>query len=477
MRTDAEMDSIAMSVLGQNAQYAKAKDRAKGQMTFEKERMENLTIVRNSTGAVVVSNHQEAKPILGYTFDYQQGKELPCGYKWWLETMNLSLSQDHSRKAMIRPPSNLPSRVEAFVPSRWNQDRPYNNLCPDGTLAGCVAIALAQVLYTFKYPVHGIGKSSYEWKGKTLSADFENTYYDWKNMLDNYYNNNYNAQQAQAVAELVYHCGVAVKMNYGHSSSSAPQENLRLSLNSFFDYNTESYKERFQYSDNEWMKMIFTDLNQYKPIAYVGYTDSSGHSFVLDGYDEKGLIHINWGWGGYTDGYYDLSQIYPYYQQMIHGITPMDNTIDKNVYLAVQHALNGSVQLVVEKENSYEYKIEPADGWRIHSVVFNGRDVTAELSSNNEYKTPEISENSVLNVTFEQGSGIVLQSESSLRVLAFGNTIQVLGAESGEQIAVYSVDGKLVERVKAEHGTATISLPENQTYIVKGQQKTVKVRL
>ena len=116
--------------------------------------------------------------------------------------------------------------------------------------------------------------------------------------------------------------------------------------------------------------------------------------------------------------------------------------------------------------------------WRIHSVTYNGEDVTAEVSSDGSYTTPVISSDAVLNVIFEQGSsGIAVQAEGSLRVLAYGNTIQVLGAETGEQIAVYSVDGKLVERVAAEHGTATISLPENQTYIVKGQQKTVKVRL
>ena len=477
-RTDAEMDSIAMSVLGRNAQYAKSKGRAKNQMTFEKKRMENLTIVSNSTGAVIVSNHQKATPVLGYSFDYQQ-EELPCGYQWWLEAMDQSLSQKYSRKATIRPPSNLPSKVEPFVTSHWHQRRPYNNLCPDGTVAGCVAITLAQILYTYKYPVHGIGNRSYEWRGKTLSADFENTYYDWENMLDIYRNNNYTDQQAHAVAELVSHCGISVNMSYGSNSSSASYYYLYLSLHSSFDYNTEPYTGRSRYSDNEWMNMIFSDLSQGKPIAYCGeeVAGQAGHAFVLDGYDENGLIHVNWGWG-YDDGYYDLSQIYPYNQQMIYGITPLYNTIDRNVYLAVQHALNGSVQLVVEQGQAYEYRIEPADGWRIHSVTFNGQDVTAELSANNEYKTPAISESSVLNVTFEEdGTGIAIQSESPLRVLAYGNTIQVSGAETGEKIAVYSADGKSVKSGEMEHGAATIVRPENQTYIVKGRQKTVKVRL
>ena len=151
---------------------------------------------------------------------------------------------------------------------------------------------------------------------------------------------------------------------------------------------------------------------------------------------------------------------------------------EQDVYLNIRQA-NGTVRMKVDAEKPYfNLQIKADEGWKIHSVTYNEDDVTAEVASDGSYTTPVISSDAVLNVVFEQGSsGIAVQSESPLRVLAFGNTIQVLGAESGEQIAVYSADGKLVERVKAEHGTAMISLPENQTYIVKGQRKTVKVRL
>lgn len=148
------------------------------------------------------------------------------------------------------------------------------------------------------------------------------------------------------------------------------------------------------------------------------------------------------------------------------------------LYVTIKYADGGVVKQKVEKGQVYEYKIEPADGWHIHSVTFNGKDVTSELSSKNEYKTPAIAENSVLNVTFEMGATNVSNfTESKMRVNAYGNAIRISGAETGEKIAVYSADGKIVKSVKAEHGTATIVLPENQTYIVKGRQKTVKVRL
>ena len=151
---------------------------------------------------------------------------------------------------------------------------------------------------------------------------------------------------------------------------------------------------------------------------------------------------------------------------------------EQDVYLSVRQE-NGMVRMKVDAEKPYfNLQIKADEGWMIHSVTFNENDVTAEVSEDGNYTTPVISSDAVLNIVFEKGgSGIAVQSESPLRVLAHGNTIQVSGAETGEQIVVYSVDGKLVERVKAEHGTATITLPENQTYIVKGQQKTVKVRL
>jgi len=151
---------------------------------------------------------------------------------------------------------------------------------------------------------------------------------------------------------------------------------------------------------------------------------------------------------------------------------------EQDVYLSVRQ-VNGMVRMKVDAEKPYfNLQIKADEGWMIHSVTLNENDVTAEVSEDGNYTTPVISSDAVLNIVFEKGgSGIAAQSASPLRVLAHGNTIQVSGAETGEQIVVYSVDGKLVERVKAEHGTAIITLPENQTYIVKGRTKTVKVRL
>ena len=151
---------------------------------------------------------------------------------------------------------------------------------------------------------------------------------------------------------------------------------------------------------------------------------------------------------------------------------------EQDVYLSILQ-MNGSIKLKVDADKPYfNLQIKADEGWKIHSVSLNDYDVTAEVASDGSYTTPVISSNSTLNVVFEKGSSnIANMTESQMRVNAYGNVIRISGAETGEKIAVYSADGKIVKSVKTEHGTATIVLPENQTYIVKGRQKTVKVRL
>lgn len=261
-RTDAEMDSIALSVLGRDAQFAKAKGSGKGQITFDKERLENLTVLSNGTGAVIVSNNKDAVPVLGYTFDYHAEKELPCGYKWWLEVINQSLPQSNSRKATISPPSNYPSKVEPLLDSHWTQLSPYNDLCPYKYYAGCGAICLAQIMYAHKHPEHGTGYYEYNWKNTLLSANFEDTYYDWDNMLPSYNNISYTSEQGYAVAELVYHCGVAQSMYYGYNVSTSALTDIYYALLHYFNYNAETYKIGMNYSEYEWMSflVVFRDL-------------------------------------------------------------------------------------------------------------------------------------------------------------------------------------------------------------------------
>ena len=180
--------------------------------------------------------------------------------------------------------------VPPMLKTAWHQRSPYNDLCPKGKLAGCVAIAMAQVMNYHQYPLHGIGKSSYFWTdSKTnrrtkLSADYAGTYYRWEDMDG----------APISAAQLVYHCGVSVWMDYSDSFSGSNEYYAKSALVDYFGYSSDIKLEaRNKYSDEEWAALLKSNLDKGWPIIY----SSGGHTFVVDGYNEEGLFHTNQGFG------------------------------------------------------------------------------------------------------------------------------------------------------------------------------------
>lgn len=203
---------------------------------------------------------------------------------------------------------------------QWNQGDPYNRMCPeyDGVnkaVTGCVATAMAQVMGYWKYPsqlqadIPGYTTGTYNINVPGINKDTDGTY-DWDNILPQYNSGNFNDDQANAVAKLMYHCGVAVQMNYGPSSGAFVNPER---LSKYFGYDQDLmvlvYRESF--SMQEWNTLIDNELIAKRPVLYSGQSSSSGHQFVCDGSDGKGLYHINWGWGGYQDGYFDITILNP----------------------------------------------------------------------------------------------------------------------------------------------------------------------
>ncbi|MGN0282483.1 MAG: C10 family peptidase [Prevotella sp.] len=198
----------------------------------------------------------------------------------------------------------------------WNQMTPYNNMCPmisgNNALTGCVATAMAQVIAYHQYPTQlQADIPSYTGNGLTLpSITASSTTYDYTKMLDTYPSGLYTEEQAAAVATLMYHCGCAVQMNYGTSMSSAITGSASLVLGKYFGYDqqTLSFVYRNEYSLSEWCQIIDHELTNSRPIIYSGRSqEEGGHAFVCDGADGNGFYHINWGWGGYCNGYFDIT--------------------------------------------------------------------------------------------------------------------------------------------------------------------------
>lgn len=201
---------------------------------------------------------------------------------------------------------------------KWNQTEPYNNRCPlyDGTnrsVTGCVATAMAQVMMYHQYPKElkaTIKAYTTKSKGIGIPEISSGATYDWDNMLPDYSQSDYSSAQADAVAKLMYHCGAAVEMNYGPSSGANVTPAI---LATYFGYDADLMQDltRTCFSLQQWMTLIDNELKAKRPILYSGKSSDGGHEFVCDGSDGKGLYHINWGWGGYQDGYFDLTILQP----------------------------------------------------------------------------------------------------------------------------------------------------------------------
>ena len=201
----------------------------------------------------------------------------------------------------------------------WNQETPYNKMCPEYkgsklSATGCVATAMAQVMMYYKYPKElkaDIPAYTTETNKLKVNAISEGEKYDWDNMLPTYTEGEYNTTQANAVAKLMFHCGAAVQMDYGDSSGALvrPED-----MSTYFGYDADLLQKVYRsvYTLAEWKKILDRELEAKRPILYGGFaSNEDGHLFVCDGSDGEGLYHINWGWSGYSDGYFDITLLDP----------------------------------------------------------------------------------------------------------------------------------------------------------------------
>lgn len=274
-------------------------------------------------GYVIVSGDDEMTELVGYAENgFFDAENVPPQMQLWLDGYAEYVAAVQSGKAKARKIllSDSPSVVvEPLVTTKWNQDAPFNNFAPEYTddnnntqrcATGCAATAMAQIMKFHNWPEQGVGHYSYEHQSfGTISSDFSEHVYDWTNMIDRYNNGEYSNVQADAVALLMKDCGVSLNMNYGPVSGA-----------SIYSY-TPAFKNYFHYSSRtvnrsgcetaEFTRIITDELQEGRPIIYCGTGEDGGHAFVVDGYDTNYFLHVNWGWGGYSDGYFDMNYMDP----------------------------------------------------------------------------------------------------------------------------------------------------------------------
>lgn len=296
-------------------------------------------------GYTIVSGDDRMPEIVGYsTTDTYSEENMPDGMKHLMqayEAMATALANGDAKaerclaekEALAADSTYRQPRVAPLLADvAWGQTEPYNNLCPmyDGqrrTVTGCVATAMAQLMMYYKYPqtlksdIPAYQTSSYQLDMPSVSAGER---YDWDNMLPQYSGSAYTAAQANAVAKLMYHCGLSAKADYGPSTGTNCTPDV---LVKYWGYDPDVIKQlnREGFSLREWTAILDAELRASRPVYYTGCsTTSGGHAFLCDGADGNGLYHINWGWSGWSNGYFDITILNSDYSGAESATAPAD---------------------------------------------------------------------------------------------------------------------------------------------------------
>ncbi len=310
-------------------------------------------------GFVIVAAEDRVLPVLGYSLNSPyttDSGEQPDPFRKWMEYYRWQIEDVIARDlpgddaiaaewAAYRSgsiSSRSPLSVDPLTTTKWDQPFPYNALCPPDpntgqrAVVGCVATAMAQIMRYHAHPQQGTGFHSYNHpQFGTISANFGATTYNWGNMPNTV--SSYN----EDVARLSFHCGVSIEMGYGVQVSGVSSlAGVASALRQYFSYdpNSTRFVERQNYSDANWLQLMRDELDNGRPVEYAGIGQGGGHAWVMDGYDGN-FFHMNWGWGGFQDGYFTLNNLNPStggtgagnsgynnFQQAVVGIQPAGDT-------------------------------------------------------------------------------------------------------------------------------------------------------
>lgn len=342
--TSALVDGVITTAVAKGGSIMRSKNVAQAEF-----------LAYNATeGGFVLMAQADGEPkVIGYSVDGKLSFDnMPDAMKEWMEQYRQALTAQKSAgeemaKSEVAAKSNTypeptVAPVAPLISTKWGQNEPFNRRCPkyngESMVAGCTAVAMAQILNYYKSDNTGYDKLEYVNEGageKEFSVDYTKIKYDWANMLDVYEEGKYTDEQADAVAKLMFEAGVSCKAKYDISvginytttktSAAVPFVGFDRYYNYICDMHYRDYTPT-----KAWMKIIQDELTAGRPILYAGSSGSSSHAYIVDGIDEENNVHINWGWNGEDDGYYDVTfckapdeyRGYYYGQHMLTGIRP-----------------------------------------------------------------------------------------------------------------------------------------------------------
>jgi hypothetical protein len=359
---------------------------------------------------VIVAGDDRAADVLAYGPRALDMDDVPCNMQWLLDQYKRQLAflRGHPDAVTDRTAGRSQVAVSPLVSCTWNQRSPYYNQCPtSGTqhcLTGCIATAMAQVMYYWRFPTEAPALPGYTSDINGVSVDaLPGGVFDWDNMLDEY-TNSATTQQRDAVAMLMRYCGQACHMGYGTSGSGAYSTDELEGMKTF-GYNADAaLLDRDDYSAEEWAAMIEEQLVAGCPILYGGVdaAHNAGHAFVVDGCG-GGMYHVNFGWSGSGDGYFVLDAFtsqglkYSSEQQMLYQVYPTGYLYDKHAAVMNPATDIGGISFTASWNDAtpeplvedYTLYVQPYEPWEHQELLREtfaainvNLDATTALSSN-----------------------------------------------------------------------------------------------
>lgn len=314
----------------------------------------------NGGGFIIMSTSDRTQEVFGYSdsgaFDLDNA---PDAFKSWISGLSVAVkaadngaqNAKSSTCRIQRVQSVTKNYIPTLVSARWNQGDPYNLQCPTYTengeektcATGCVATAMAQIMYFWKWPVAETGvipTYTTNWNSTTRTYDaMPSTTFKWDDMTDTYSSSSSTASK-NAVAELMRYVGQSIEMGYGPSSGASSGATVK-ALKKYYGYDSNLYyASSDDYDYQAWQDLIYNELAAGRPVLMNGDTSdrTGGHEWICDGYDGDGLFHMNWGWGGMSDGYFILTVMQPDHQG-IGGSTSSDGySMGQGIVVGLQPA-------------------------------------------------------------------------------------------------------------------------------------------
>ena len=499
-RSEQEMQTIALQALCSSNLQAGGAKKAAANIAVEKYQSLDMVNVYGikGKGVVFISKDDDIEPVLGISDEDFDVNNMPCGMKWWLNTANKSLERMKAKGITYSAnPMAASGRPTYFIKTYWNQDKPFNNLCPqiNGSAAptGCIATAMAQIMKYYQYPATSKGTGIYSvttYKDKNDKEGTTKWYkrelghtYQWTAMLSSY--GIVSEDENDAVATLMADAGAASQMNYQANGSGTIEWYAAKGFAENFRYDSLAISclQRDFYTDAEWMELVRKEMEAKQPVLYCGSDEiEGGHAFLLDGIQEDGKVHVNWGWGKSGDGWFDIDVLRP----NITGFTGEGFNIGQSMVLGFKKQETPSAdeenisQWVTDGYSFYisnnELHVKLTNAYNYSHRVFEGRlDIVLQGMGDNSSKlyTDPIFDTNTETPYVDMLSGFSygdsdhpevdfnLSQESELKNISAGTYKLFLGSKSTKEKAyqcLRSVGGTIMYTLTvAADGTMTLA--------------------